>query len=367
MYLARLRHLLLNDAVRFRNALRDRNGWNPREVEIRLTWTCDADCVMCGLRSYAGRGQPGFARALPRLRLFRILSEIAEMGGESILYSGGEVTLLGDFIHIIERTSSLGLFPYINTHGGNLRPSYCDALVGAGLHGITVSLDAPDAEVHDRIRGRSGTFQVATNGLKHMAKYGGGNPKPHLLINTVIMSLNYQFLPQMVVLAADCGADEINFSPLSIDNPWDDWATGRVELKLSRRAEEELESEIFPNVLALAKKHGVRATIPADVDSRGNVQVARGFFWSHPTMCSVVFYHAVVNVNGDVVPCCYSSSRRYLVGNVHTQSFASVWQGQRFKAFREGCFPAVYPMCRSCSQHRNENELLERWYTRSTA
>ena len=364
LYLSRLRQLLTREGDSFFDALRSRHGWRPREVEIRLTWACNALCVMCGLDHYLKTSDTHYKKQVPVERLLEVITELADSGCESILFSGGEVTLVKELPNILAHTSKLGISSQINSHGGRLTEDYCDKLLDSGLNGIMISLDAADAELHDSIRNLPGLFETAVKGVSYLRRKRPDQSNFYMLINTVIMKNNYRQLPDLVKLASESGIGEINFSPLSIDNTWDDWATGKVELKLSDAEEAELATEIFPKVMEIAKKGKISVIIPAVINSQGLIEIQKSLFNATWVNCAVAHYHCVINVNGDVFPCCYASPQRFSMGNIMENSFTDIWNGEEYSKFRNNCFPAKFEMCVSCSQHRNENELIQRWFDR---
>lgn len=364
LYLTRLRQLIGSDGDEFATALRERRGWRPREVEMRLTWACDAHCEQCGMHDFVRVSGPDYSHRLPVGRVLELLAELADMGCESILFSGGEVTLVSALPRILTRATEVGIAPHINTHGGNLGPEYCDRLLDSGLAGLMVSLDSGDPDQHDTIRKLPGLFAAATAGLTYLRDRRPNQGDFFMLVNSVIMKENYVNIPRLVDAVAATGVGELSLSPLSVDNAWDDWANFKTDLKLTPDDEQRLEREILPDSLERATRGGLTVRYPGTQLPDGTVRLHDSFLNPEPVNCSVVHYHSVINVNGDVIPCCYSSPGTWAVGNVRATSFASVWNGEAYREFREGCFPARYEMCATCSQHRNENELLQRWYER---
>jgi radical SAM protein with 4Fe4S-binding SPASM domain len=69
-------------------------------------------------------------------------------------------------------------------------------------------------------------------------------------------------------------------------------------------------------------------------------------------VCAFPFYSVVIKANGDVVACCVDWNKSTCFGNVHAQSFADIWAGERLREFRrlqlEGR-KAENPSCRNCS------------------
>lgn len=364
LYLTRLRQLVTRDGEELASALRERRGWRPREVEMRLTWACEAHCEQCGMHDFARASGHAYRHRLPSERVLELLSELSSMGCESILFSGGEVTLVSALPKILAHATEVGISPHINTHGGNLKPAYCDELLDSGLAGLMVSLDSGDPDEHDKIRKLPGLFAAATAGLAYLRSRRPDQRDFFMLVNSVIMRESYPNIPRLVDAVAAAGVPELSLSPLSVDNEWDDWANFNTDLKLTADDEVRLEREIMPDALERAARGGVTVRYPGEVQSDGTVRLRPAFFNQEPVNCSVVHYHSVINVNGDVIPCCYSSPGTYSMGNVRERDFADVWNGEDYQEFRNGCFPARYEMCATCSQHRNENELLQRWFRR---
>jgi len=342
------------------------NGWFPREVEIRLTWNCDANCVMCGLRHYLKDCSSEYKTTVPISRMLAVINELANNGCESIIFSGGEVTLLPYLPELVKQASSKGIAVHINTHAGRLTKQLCNDLIDSGLAGMMISIDAPNAAIHDQIRNLPGLFDRAKKNIDYLRTLCPTQADLFLLINTVIMKPNFRSLPKMVEWAAGIQIPELTFSPLSIDNDWDDWAdSSRANsLKLSSEDEFLLEHKILPEVLSLASQHKVTVRIPANISTTGKVSLYHEFFNDKPVNCAISSYHTVINVNGDVLPCCYANAGVHTIGNICNSSFMDIWHGEGYKKFRQSCFPAEFDMCKSCSQHRNENELIERWFKR---
>jgi SynChlorMet cassette radical SAM/SPASM protein ScmF len=75
---------------------------------------------------------------------------------------------------------------------------------------ISVSIDGPDAEVHDAFRGVKGAFDDAVRGFRHLVDAGY---KPQL-----IMSLhrgNVEYVEEVVELAVSLGAGSVKFNPVT--------------------------------------------------------------------------------------------------------------------------------------------------------
>jgi radical SAM protein with 4Fe4S-binding SPASM domain len=59
--------------------------------------------------------------------------------------------------------------------------------------------------------------------------------------------------------------------------------------------------------------------------------------------------------DGDVVPCCYDFDKRYVIGNVASETLSSLWNGPRMQALREefASGRVTNPLCRNCPELRS--------------
>jgi len=69
--------------------------------------------------------------------------------------------------------------------------------------------------------------------------------------------------------------------------------------------------------------------------------------------CPWLYYSMTVHRNGDVVPCCRDPKGEEIVGNILTESLDAVWNGERFRAFRERLHrdQGSIGICRLCSAY----------------
>ena len=70
--------------------------------------------------------------------------------------------------------------------------------------------------------------------------------------------------------------------------------------------------------------------------------------------CSDVYYQLGIYWNGDVVPCCYDTDGKEILGNLHEQDLLSIWQSPKYKKLRR-CIDNVIDrpedepeLCRNC-------------------
>jgi len=68
--------------------------------------------------------------------------------------------------------------------------------------------------------------------------------------------------------------------------------------------------------------------------------------------CLRMWTTAIVTVDGDVVPCCYDKFGGHAMGNINDQSFSEIWNGEKYKSFRESVIRSrsSVDICSQCPQ-----------------
>jgi MoaA/NifB/PqqE/SkfB family radical SAM enzyme len=94
---------------------------------------------------------------------------LASLGTMLISLAGGEPLIRPDLPEIV-RAIARWHFPFVTTHGGMVTEDLAAALFGAGLWGVSVSIDYADGRKHDRVRGVRGGFEQAVRALEYFRK-----------------------------------------------------------------------------------------------------------------------------------------------------------------------------------------------------
>ncbi|MFI8829058.1 radical SAM protein [Streptomyces sp. NPDC053431] len=131
----------------------------PTNITWDITYACPLRCSHC--YSESGR-RP--SRHLSRSDIFTATDKIIAMRPQTVALAGGEPLLLPDIFAISERMNSAGIAVVIYTSGWALTQSMIEK-AESSLFQINVSLDGPRAAIHDRVRGRQGSFNRAAEAL----------------------------------------------------------------------------------------------------------------------------------------------------------------------------------------------------------
>ena len=167
----------------------------PVHVVWEITLACDLKCLHCGSR--AGRRRP---RELSTAECLEVIDQLARLGTREITLIGGEAYLRDDWVELIRRIRSHGIYCAVQTGARRLTPERLQAAVAAGLQGLGVSLDGL-ASLHDTLRGVPGSFDLAVSTLKRARDAGLMTS-----VNTQIGSSTMPELPALLDVMLDAGA-----------------------------------------------------------------------------------------------------------------------------------------------------------------
>lgn len=204
----------------------------PRVIAWEVTRQCHLSCAHCRA---AAKSTP-YENELTTEECFKVIDSISSFAKPLIIFTGGEPMLRDDIYDLISYASSKGCRPVLAPCGKYLNDESVARLQKAGCCGVSISLDASNAEAHDLQRGVVGAFNSALAGIEALKR--GRIP---FQINTVITRQNYLHLEEMVQLAESLGAHTLDFFFLVPTGR----AIGLKELELSSKAYEETLMWIF--------------------------------------------------------------------------------------------------------------------------
>ena len=149
----------------------------PYVVSWNLTYRCNLACEHCYLDA-GGAPQVGSENFADRSELgteecFRVIDDIAAFAPECVtILTGGEPLLRRDILEIVQRASERGLWVVVGTNGVRITENVARRLADAGARGLSLSLDALDADRHDRFRKVRGAWRNTVEGAQILARVG---------------------------------------------------------------------------------------------------------------------------------------------------------------------------------------------------
>ena len=134
-----------------RKVLRD---GGPGFCQFAITDACNARCAFCNFNADA---EPSRKRVFVEPeQAARALEVLARNGVEYVAFVGGEPALHPALGELLSHSRQLGMTTLVCTNGATLTAQWVEHLADAGLDSVIISIDAADAETHERNRGLPG-------------------------------------------------------------------------------------------------------------------------------------------------------------------------------------------------------------------
>jgi cyclic pyranopterin phosphate synthase len=199
--------------------LTDSHGRVIHDLRVSITDRCNYKCVYCRTGEVGAQyPELGIDEYLRLIRLF------VSLGITKVRLTGGEPLLRRDLLDLVRELSALRTIhgervSLALTTNGHLLDSLAEPLRDAGLERVTVSLDAVDRAVFERITRVPGSYQAVLRGIR-TARRAGLTP---LKVNCVLLR---GFNDDQVEGFARFAREEnvivrfIEFMPLEEDRLW---------------------------------------------------------------------------------------------------------------------------------------------------
>ncbi|MGQ4873801.1 MAG: radical SAM protein [Promethearchaeia archaeon] len=163
----------------------------PYSGQIELTLRCNAKCPFCSFHSLPEDIKRG---EMNTKQVKKLIDKIAELGVNTLTFTGGEPTIRKDLPEIIYHTGIVHDFINGIATNGYLMPKLLKRHKFEGLDYILTSLDYPTADKHDKIRG----IKVYDKVMEMIEI--ANNREIKVIVSTVVMKDNIHLLEDICEL-----------------------------------------------------------------------------------------------------------------------------------------------------------------------
>jgi SynChlorMet cassette radical SAM/SPASM protein ScmF len=183
------------------------NGRYPlNQIYFYLTEGCNLRCRHCWIApKYQGEGSTYPALDLD---LFQsIIDQAKPLGLTGVKLTGGEPLLHPQIRDILDYIQTEDLRLTVETNGLLCSPDLARKMGACKNPFVSVSLDGSNAETHEWMRGVTGCFNEALEGIRNLVDAGF---RPQVIMS--IMGRNKDQIEAVVRLAEDLGAGSVKFN-----------------------------------------------------------------------------------------------------------------------------------------------------------
>lgn len=251
----------------------------------------------------------------------RIIAEIAPYTHTVQLFWQGEPLLSDQLPEMVRIAREAGLYTIVSTNAQRLDEQMALALAEAGLSRIIVSMDGWTQQTYEQYRRGGSVEQVkqAARWLRQAKRQTGAR----MLIELQCLYLKTNehewqlFRKGYKALGAD-----------------------RLTMKTAQLYDYTNGSPLMPTDTRYAR-YKWNAHTHAYEPKRPMVN-----------RCYRLWSGCVIDVQGNVLPCCYDKNEQYVLGNIREQPFRQIWHGKKARGFRNAviCRRDRIKICTNCDE-----------------
>jgi radical SAM protein with 4Fe4S-binding SPASM domain len=169
----------------------------PKWIAWETTQRCNLSCVHCRCSSDASAPVGVFTTE----KALALVDDIASYVQPVLVLSGGEPLMRPDIFEIACHATAKGFRTCMATNGVLVTPAVCAAMKDADIKMVSLSLDGPDAGVHDDFRRVRGAFDGVVRAAGLLREHG-----IPFLINSSFTKRNAAHIGATFQLAKSLGA-----------------------------------------------------------------------------------------------------------------------------------------------------------------
>ena len=325
----------------------------PMTLELYPTLACNLNCSFCDTTD---RHRPP-VHELSQNRLLEIVDEAATMGVQRLFLLGGGEPLVRKTATpaVMVRAKEHGMEGILTTNGTLLNKQLSETILDIGWDEIHFSVDGPNAEIHDDLRGQKGAFNktIRNAWCLFARRQKRGITTPRIALHFVLTNKNHHTLTEMVELAHTVGAFRIDFDALIAYTP------EQEALALTETQRKQVPDQAH-KAIQRANALGIQTTLENFLEperlNRGttDIQTPEGTgFKGAP--CLKAWHYLVVQADGKTSPCCVLAGEG---GSAAEQALVDVWTNDTFlNDVRAGMLNGKpLPRCTECSWNILQHE-----------
>ncbi|MFC1514919.1 radical SAM/SPASM domain-containing protein [Candidatus Omnitrophota bacterium] len=300
----------------------------PKFCCVAATDYCMLRCKMCN-KWQERTPDPGEVPTIAEWKNFIAgFRELVDEGFE-MDFGGGEILSMPGILEVVKFAKEKGFKTTMASNGYLIDKEMAKRIANSGLDAVSLSLDSPYPEVHDRMRGVDGVYRRVMGALTNLTKY---SPKTRKGLCCIIMNENMNDLVKLAHMAdKDKRVDWLYFMAVvqpnysgSLDAKWRDeynylWPKDKVKL-----------ISIIDELIAL-KQNGSKVSNRLE-----HLRAYKAYFadpqkFVNRAKCVIGGAAISVNTYGFIQLCFFMD----FIGNIRKDDIRTLWYSQDANKVRE--------------------------------
>ncbi len=274
------------------------------------------------------------------------IQSFQQLGVKRVALSGGEALMHSNLWMFCESLRSIGIKISLLSTGVTLKnhaPNvirYCNDVI--------VSLDGSPA-VHNQIRNIPNAFEKLAEGVRALREL---NPSFKVTGRSVIQKSNFRDFEGILKTGYELGLNQISFLPADVSSsafnradPWQQERVGQVALDFSEAEElEKIIKDSFTKFEDLYINRFIAEDPQKMLQIAQHYKAALGYDDYPGSKCNAPWVSAVIESNGDVLPCFFHKA----YGNIHERNFFEIVNSTSAVQFRKELDVRKNDTCKKC-------------------
>jgi MoaA/NifB/PqqE/SkfB family radical SAM enzyme len=299
----------------------------PRQVILVVTDRCNLRCPTCDYWRYETH------RDLPELdsnEMFALIDELADLGVQKIVLTGGEPFLRRDILDICDHIQSWGMEALLLTNATLIGSSLAARIEALDPLRLIMSWDGWDQASFDASCGRRGTHSKVMRAFDLLCKECGIGER--LGINITVTRHNLDRLEDIVRQAAGYGIGQLHLH--------------LVYTKIGAERFTEVEVARIPPISNRLEDLARELGIPRVIN-----QIPYAF--TRVRHCYIPYSFSTIGSRGEVFGCIpakggFREDRDKALDNVRNRAFREIWRGSAYQGFRDDAMDGRHTECIAC-------------------
>lgn len=291
---------------------------SPYFISVEPVNFCNLHCPECPVGNKSNHSPAHIF--FDNERYQKLVDELSPKLIHIIFYFQGEPLLNSQLFDMVNYAHRARLFTSTSTNAQFLTYSRARELVLSGLDKLIISVDGSTQETYETYR-VGGKLEKALNGIRHVValKKELKSVTPLVEVQFLVLKTNEHQMKEMKQLTKSLGADRLTFKTAQL-----------------------YDFEHGHKLMPTTKKYS-----RYEQNKQGSYQLKA----KQPNHCWRLWNGAVVNSNGNVLPCCFDKLSEFSFGNISEDSFISNWHNKKASGFRGKILQnrKQFEMCRNCT------------------
>lgn len=294
------------------------NNFYPAFVSVEPANFCQLSCPECPVGINKTNKKANKVLSVECFK--KNIDELKTTLVHAIFYFQGEPFLNKNLAEMIRYAHDSGIYTSSSTNAQLITERSVDELVLSGLDKLIISIDGTTQDVYEKYR-IGGSLNKALKSIELLveAKKRLKSLTPLLEIQFLVLKTNEDQIDEIKRMTKTMGADKLS-------------------LKTAQLYDFENGHELLPSKERYARyKKG----------SDGKLYL-KNKLKNH---CWRLWSGAVINIDAEVLPCCFDKDTEFSFGNLNADSFYACWTGSNAQKFRMAVLKnrGKINICRNCS------------------